>query len=203
VSQADPGLKVLQFIGDRAFEENMYLVFDSATRQAIIIDPGARNEALEAEVRKRGLRIDAIYNTHGHHDHTGANNFYRARYKADVYASPRDSDRYEDPADAPTRPLPSGDELRLGDLKVRVIGTPGHTPGSACFMIGDVLFTGDTLFRGAVGRTDDDVSAATMLREIENGLLVLPPDTAVYPGHGEATTIAEEKEGNPFLQSAR
>ena len=189
-----------------SYRENVYLLFDSRSKQGLIIDPGGRSEELEAQVRAEGVRIVGVLNTHGHPDHTGANAFYRDLYQVDVYADARDAGLYgsrdmgADPENAPTRTIPQQVDLDVGELKVRVVRTPGHTPGSVSFLVDDLLFSGDTLFQGGVGITPDDAAARSLVANIRDRLLVLPADTLVYPGHGDATTIGAEKRQNPFLQ---
>jgi hydroxyacylglutathione hydrolase len=201
------GYEVHRFVvgpGDSNYEENAYLLVDSRSKKGIVIDPGGRTEALEAQVRAEGVHVVAILNTHGHYDHIGANAYYRALYGVDVYADARDFALYHsqagiDPQNAPTKGLPAQDDLEIGGLRVRVIPTPGHTPGSVCFLVEDMLFSGDTLFEGAVGRTDDDAAARTLVESIRDRLLILPPGTLVYSGHGDVTTIGRERESNPYL----
>lgn len=188
------------------YEENVYLLFDSRSKQGLVIDPGGRSEDLEATIRSEGVRIMGVLNTHGHYDHIGANAFYRELYQVDVYADARDAALYRsqdvevDPENAPTREIPAQGDLSFGTLRLRVIPTPGHTSGSVCFLVGDMLFSGDTLFRGSIGRTTDDAAARSLIASIRDRLLVLPPDTLVYPGHGDTTTVGVEKEHNAFLQ---
>lgn len=178
--------------GVNHYEENVYLLFDSRSKQGLIIDPGGRSEELESQVRAEGVHIMGVLNTHGHYDHIGANAFYRKLYQVDVYADARDAALYRSqdvgvrPEDAPTREIPAQGDLNFGELRVRVIPTPGHTSGSVCFLVGNMLFSGDTLFRGSVGRTVDDVAARSLVTNIRDRLLVLPPDTLVYPEIGRA-----------------
>lgn len=190
------------------YEENVYLLLHSRSKQALLIDPGARSNELEEHIRRQGVQVVGVLNTHGHYDHIGANGHYRDLYQVDVYVDARDASLYlsQDapvlPENAPTRdiPDPAQGALRIGELQVRVIPTPGHTPGSACFLVDRLLFSGDTLFRGTVGRTIDDAAARTLVTNVRDRLLVLPADTLVYPGHGDATTVGAEKEHNAFLR---
>lgn len=208
VPSPPPGYEVHLFIsgtGNSPDDENTYLLVDSRAKSGAIIDPGGRSGALEALVRSKGLRIAGILNTHGHYDHIGANAYYRDLYDVPVFADTSETALYHtqagvDPKNAPTRALPASGELRLGGLRVRVIRTPGHSPGSVCFLVGEMLFSGDTLFEGSIGRTDDFESERLLLGSIHERLLTLPPTTRVYPGHGRATTIGAEKAGNPYLQ---
>jgi glyoxylase-like metal-dependent hydrolase (beta-lactamase superfamily II) len=202
-----PGFEVHLFIagaGDSADSENTYLLVDSRTKTAVIIDPGGRSDDLETRVRTQGLRVAGILNTHGHYDHIGANAYYRDLYDVPVYADASETALYRtqvgvDPKNAPTRALPDG-ELRLGGLRIQVIRTPGHSAGSVCFLVGEMLFSGDTLFEDSIGRTDDFDAERLLLGSIQKRLLTLPAETRVYPGHGRATTIGAEKAHNPYLQ---
>lgn len=203
------GYELRRFVvqaGPWNYDENVYLLVHTASKQGLIIDPGARSDALEAYVRDEGVRISGVLNTHAHYDHIGANAHYRDLYLVDVYASPADADLYRaqdvpvDPENAPTGEIPTRGEFRVGELTVRVLPTPGHTAGSVCFLIGDMLLSGDTLFRGSVGRTKDAASANLLVTSIRDELLVLPPDTVVHSGHGDSTTIGYEKQYNAFLQ---
>jgi glyoxylase-like metal-dependent hydrolase (beta-lactamase superfamily II) len=202
------GYEVFRFVvgpQDGGYDDNTYLLVDSRSKQGLLIDPGGRSEELEAQVRAEGVRVVGILNTHGHYDHIGANAYYRKLYGVDVYASAGDLALYRnqagvDPQNAPTKELPADGDLDVDGMRVRVIATPGHSEGSVCFLVEDMLFTGDTLFKGSVGRTNDELEARTLIASIEDRLLVLPPATLVFPGHGGATTIALEAESNPFLQ---
>ena len=203
------GYELRRFVvkaGPYRYDENIYLLVDSDSREAFLIDPGAKSEELEAYVRDAGVRIVAILNTHGHYDHIGANAYYRELYKVEVYASPLDAGLYlaqevpVDPVNAPTRDIPARGELRIGELNVRVIPTPGHTAGSVCFLAGNMLLSGDTLFQASVGRTVDQDTTRQLIASIRDELLVLPPDTVVYSGHGDTTTIGFEKRNNEFLR---
>lgn len=209
VPAVSQGYELRRFVvkaGPYRYEENVYLLVDSDSREAFLIDPGAQSEELEAYVRDSGVRIVAILNTHGHYDHIGANAFYRELYKVEVYASPLDAGLYlaqevpVDPVNAPTRDIPARGDLRIGELAVRVIPTPGHSPGSVCFLAGDMLLSGDTLFYGSVGRTVDQETTRQLIASIRDELLVLSPDTVVYSGHGDTTTIGFEKRNNEFLR---
>jgi hydroxyacylglutathione hydrolase len=193
-------------VGDSYIEENVYLIFDAHTRQGLIIDPGARSSDLETDIRTEDVHVAAILNTHGHPDHVSANGFYRSAYRVPVFADFSDAALYRQsglgfhPDNVPTDDLSRRDDLRFNGLEVRVIPTPGHTPGSVCFLVGDVLLSGDTLFRDSVGKADDDAAASELVTGIKDNLLVLPGNTPVYPGHGESTTIGTERAQNPFLQ---
>lgn len=182
---------------------NAYVVFDRGTRNALLIDPGVEDPRIGEFVRERGLAVKAILLTHGHTDHAGACGAYARQFGAPVLASGMDAKTYKLAVD---RSLEDGGRLDLDGLAVEVLATPGHTAGSLCFVIGERLFSGDTLFRGFVGKAAGDDPAKTrkageaLVRTIRRKLLTLPGATRVYPGHGRTTTIADEAAANPFLK---
>ena len=179
--------------GDRNFA---YLVGDPATRRAIAIDPSYTPATLLHIATSNDLRITRAFCTHGHHDHTNGNEEFERRTGVrpllfgDV--DPETQIAVED-----------GAEFPLGQLTIRVLHTPGHSPDSICLLIGDAVFSGDTLFVGKVGGTDLADGAEEEYRSLHRKLLALPDDTRVYPGHdvGVAphSTIGHERETNPFL----
>ena len=195
-----------------------YIVFCSKTREAAIIDPAGDEEKLAAMVTGDGLGVRYILNTHGHADHVLANKKLKDLFRVPTCMHEED-DRFFSREEVreksakelglpPPEPvdirLRDGDVLDLGELKLEVIHTPGHTPGSVCFLIGGHLFTGDTLFVGAVGRTDlIGASLDTLLMSVEEKLLPLPKNTVIWPGHdyGETSnsTIGKEMEENPYI----
>lgn len=192
---------------EQPFRENVYLVRDTASGDAVIIDPGMRSEKLEAVVARDGLTVHAVLNTHGHGDHIGGNGAYRERYGAEVIAHEGDEPRYRErgPANAPTRWLDAPTTLKFGTLEIAVLPTPGHSAGGVCYHIGAHLLSGDTLFRRSIGRTGDDEHApaathkVTLIESIRRELMTLPDATIVYPGHGATSTIGEERVENRFL----
>ena len=181
---------------------NSYVAFDPRTKNAVLIDPGVKDRRLEDFVRVQGLSVKAILNTHDHADHTGANVYYSQLFGAPVCAPKDDARYYEVP---PDRLLKDGETLAFDGLTIRVLQTPGHTDGSLCFLAGAALFSGDTLFRGDIGvvRSGSPDERAEvrkrLVRSIRNGLLTLPGQTLVCPGHGKTTTIGAEKTSNPVL----
>jgi hydroxyacylglutathione hydrolase len=183
--------------------ENCYIAYDGRSKQAVIIDPGVRDSRIDDFVRERGLEVKAILNTHGHRDHTAADGYYSDLLGAPVYAPRADSEILDDP---PNGFLEGGKSPGFGGIMVSVIHTPGHTPGSLCFLIGDFLFSGDTLFRNDIGNVwpEDEKDAGkireTLIRNIREKLLTLPGPTRICPGHGRTSTIADEIAGNPFLK---
>ena len=185
------------------FKENMYLLFDQNSKHAVIIDPGATSSEMDAFIQLQGLVIKAILNTHGHYDHIGANHYYAKKYKVDVYGHPSDIELYE--ANKPNKFFDPSSSLRFGSITLDIIHTPGHTEGSICLSVGQLLFSGDTLFRESIGRTWGDTAAQRraksqqIINNIRTRLFPLADSTRVYPGHGKITTIGWERRNNPFL----
>jgi len=182
--------------------ENCYIVFDTESCSSVIVDPGVKDSQIEEFIRKRGLRVKAILNTHDHPDHTGANGYYAQLFAAPVWAPKHDAEYYDAP---PDRLLEDGDLLEFDGFAIRVIHTPGHTEGSLCFLTDDYLFSGDTLFKNDIGKVwaedekKTDSVRKKMLHAIKEKILVLPEGTIVCPGHGKTTTVAAEKANNPYL----
>lgn len=189
--------------GEDTFEENTYLITDMQSGQGLIVDPGMKSKELEETIATSHIAVQGILNTHGHFDHIGANGVYRAKYRADIYAHNADKPFYRNANKLPTHWISDEKELKLGVFKVRVLRTPGHSPGSCCFLVGKHLFSGDTLFKGTIGRTPNDTATERLVRNVKRKLLTLPMDTVVYPGHGETTLLDVEKRENPFLQETQ
>jgi glyoxylase-like metal-dependent hydrolase (beta-lactamase superfamily II)/Tfp pilus assembly protein PilF len=182
--------------------ENCYVVFNRALRQGIIIDPGVPDPQIDEFIKKQDLKINALLITHGHEDHAGAAQHYARLLGAPVFAPRQDGKGL---AFQPDKYAEDGETLRFDGLAVGIIQTPGHTPGSTCYLIGDFLFSGDTLFKNDIGKVWTENPAqvkeakAGLIRNIKEKLLTLGGQTRVCPGHGQVSTIAEEKANNPFL----
>lgn len=181
---------------------NCYIVFNQESRETVIIDPGVNDPRIEDFIRQRDLDVKAILNTHDHADHTNANGMYKKLFNAPVYAPKGDAKYYDTP---PDRLLTDEETLDFDGLSIRVVHTPGHTEGSLCFLIGDYVFSGDTLFKNDIGKIwaedenqTDDVREKLLLA-VREKILVLPGKTLVCPGHGKTTTIATEKANNPYF----
>lgn len=192
------------------FATNCYLVYCKDTGEAVIIDPGAEGKKIVDTARTLNLAIKYIINTHGHIDHIGANSKLKEEFIAPILLSEKDLELYNNPGfglglvlrkqPRPDRFVAEGDQISFGSISLRVIETPGHTAGGICLIEKAAVFCGDTLFAGSIGRTDlAGGSHATLMKSIHDRLMVLSPDTAVYPGHGPATTIGTEALSNPFL----
>jgi len=183
---------------------NCYILYDEATLDAVVIDPSDEAALAEARIQALGLRVRAILLTHGHFDHGGDVERIRRRTGAPVYLHPADTalPSWLTHGVTHTDELSDGEELDLAGMRFRVLHTPGHTPGSVCFLCGELLFAGDTLFAGSCGRTDlPGGSGADMMRSLRR-LAELPGDYRVLPGHGEETALERERRSNPYLQMA-
>ena len=193
---------------------NCYVAINDETKECIIIDPGASAKALAQRIRQEELTPVAIFLTHGHCDHAGAADKLAKELDVKIYAQKEEKDTLEDPnknlsalmgqnesyhADVY---LQDEQELNLAGFHIRVLHTPGHTPGACCYYLSyeDVLFSGDTLFAQSVGRTDfPGGSMSQIVRSIKEKLMVLPERTTVYPGHNDVTSIEHERMYNPYL----
>jgi glyoxylase-like metal-dependent hydrolase (beta-lactamase superfamily II) len=207
--------KIQAFVTGR-WKENCYVVSDEQAN-AVVIDPGDDFATIGAYLRESGFRLLAILNTHGHYDHVGAvaplraafgapfhlhqkdltllrhTNLYRKLFDGDRSIEVPEVDRFCDEIDTP---------LTFGGLQFRVLHTPGHTPGGLSFVSGPDVFTGDTLFRGAVGRIDLPGGNARDLCTSLHKLSRLDPELAIHPGHGRASTIGAELKDNAAFRKA-
>jgi hydroxyacylglutathione hydrolase len=198
------------------FAENCYLVADRRTSEAVIIDPGEEPALFLAELDARGWSLGAIWLTHAHIDHIMGVGTVRAATGALIYLHPLDRPIYDalpqyggwvgmqlKKLPAPDRELRPGEVLKVGGFEFGVRFTPGHSPGSVSFVGEGMVFGGDALFNGSVGRTDlPGGDSATLMASIQSQLLSLPDSTVVHSGHGPDTTIGIERLTNPFLTGA-
>ncbi len=193
---------------------NCYIVVNETSGQALIIDPGADAQRIDAYVREQQLEPCAILLTHGHGDHIGAVEEVRRHYQIPVYIHEDEKELLEKEEYNLTGMfggefrleadiyVTDGMNLELAGFPIEVLHTPGHTAGGVSYLFPEaqVLFCGDSLFRRSIGRTDFPTGdTLTLLRSIKGRLFTLPEATTVYPGHMEATTIGEEKRENPFI----
>jgi hydroxyacylglutathione hydrolase len=198
------------------FAENCYLVADTGSREAVIIDPGEESAGFLAELKKKGWSLQAIWLTHAHIDHImGVGPVHRAT-GAPIHLHPLDRPLYDalpqfgswvgmrvEPAPSPQFELVAGQVLQVGKFAFVVKFTPGHSPGSVSFLGQGMIFGGDVLFNGSVGRTDlPGGDSATLMASIQSEFLALPDSTVVHSGHGPDTTIGVERVTNPFLTGA-
>lgn len=201
------------------FETNSYLVIDEATQRCAVIDPTFDTEPMLDRISELGLKVDWVLNTHGHCDHTFNNRLFVERCGAPLAIHRADLELIEGLEDQlamfglplmtsplPNRFLEEGDTVEIGSRSLRVLFTPGHSPGSVTFVVDDVAartpvaVVGDALFAGSIGRTDlPGGDHATLLNAILTKLCTLPDDTRVLAGHGRETTVGLEKRTNPFL----
>jgi hydroxyacylglutathione hydrolase len=205
-----------QIVG--SFATNCYIVTCEKTMEAIIIDPGfgkGEAKAFLDELKDRGLKINYIVNTHGHADHTSGNEILKEATGAEILVHEADASMLANSttnhsrnfgssraSPAANRFLKEGDVVEAGNIRLTVLHTPGHTKGgiSLYSQSDNVVFTGDTLFASAIGRTDmPGGSFPDIMRSLKDKIARLPDQTVVYPGHGEVTTIGKEKRTNPFL----
>ncbi|MCA9667637.1 MAG: MBL fold metallo-hydrolase [Myxococcales bacterium] len=198
------------------FAENTIIAADADTGRAVLFDPGDEAERILARVRELGVDIERIVCTHAHLDHVGAVAPLSRMLGVKFYLHPDEQPLLDNlelsarmfglqPPETPTvdAPLAHGDEVPVGELRGRVRLTPGHSPGGCAIYFADqkVVIVGDALFAGSIGRTDlPGGNLQQLLDAIREQLLSLDDDTVVYPGHGPATTIGEERAHNPFLQ---
>lgn len=193
-------------------QTNCYILYDVCSRQCVIIDPGAEAGKIQALITRENLSPQAVLLTHGHPDHTGATAVLAAHFRIPLWVHGADEAEMRseagrglaslfgsEPPPPADRLLADGDALRIGDLELKVIHSPGHTPGSILLYGEGALFTGDTLFKEDVGRTDlpggDEGELQRSLEKIKE----FPPRTVVLPGHGESSVLEHELKYNPYL----
>lgn len=187
---------------------NCYILFDEESKEAVVLDPGGDVDDICKELNQLNAKVKYIILTHGHFDHTTGVDGLKAETGAIVAMSKEDNDmilkdtQYFGPlieggADIL---LKHGDVLKFGKYKMEVLATPGHTPGGICLLTEGNVFTGDTLFKGSVGRSDlPGGNHNELIASIKNNLMPLSDNVAVHPGHGPSSTIGQERMGNPFL----
>ncbi|WP_054251692.1 MBL fold metallo-hydrolase [Neofamilia massiliensis] len=193
---------------------NSYILWDEKTKEGAIIDPGYDFYLIEKALEEENIVPKFILLTHSHGDHIGAIKELKDKYKdLKVYVHKDEEQMIMDPVLNLSRltqmepvsvkadeTFEDGKVFTLGDIEIKAIHTPGHSPGGTCYLVGNTLFSGDTLFKLSVGRSDFYLGDQDQLiNSIKTKLLTLDDDIVVYPGHGPETTIGQERERNPFL----
>lgn len=206
-------MKVEKFVTG-IISTNCYLVVNEETKQTVIIDPAACPDYLMGHIKSEGYQVEAILLTHGHFDHTMGIDGFRKEFPVPVYVHEAEAETLANPAlnlsgvytegytFSGGTYVKDGQVLHLAGYEFQVLHTPGHTPGGVCYYVESeqVLFSGDTLFHGSVGRTDfPNSSMSDLVRGIQEKLLSLPDEVKVYPGHMDETSMGYEKSYNPFL----
>ena len=205
---------ILETVCVGEYQVNCYILAEAVNSQAIIIDPGAQENKIRKVLDKHKLNPAFIINTHGHIDHIGCDDCFGVP----VYIHLKDAALLKNPGlnlsgflalpfsvKSKIQPLADKDEIKLGQIKLKVIHVPGHTPGGIALLLekpkDNILFTGDTLFCQGVGRTDfPQGNNDLLIKSIQEKLLILPDETVVLPGHGPSSTIGEEKGSNPYAR---
>ncbi len=195
------------------YDQNIYVYYDEKTKDGVIVDPGLYDVELLSKIAEEEINILGILLTHGHYDHTYGVQDLKDRYECKVYSGEKETlvtndpsvsftDRFDGRKFVADVLLNEGDIVELGSVKLKVIATPGHTPGGVCYLDErtGTMFTGDTLFKGTYGRTDLPYGDFEVMKESLNKLFDLPEHIQVFPGHYDSSTIGEEKQSNRLFR---
>ncbi|MFC2169152.1 MBL fold metallo-hydrolase [Acidobacteriota bacterium] len=197
-----------------SLETNCYLVYCQDTLESAIVDPGAEPQKIFNLLEEKKLNPVLIINTHGHVDHVGANKDMKEKFDIPLCIHSSDSSMLNHvlqsglsfflgskPSPKPDRFFTEGEEIKIGTQSLKVLHTPGHSPGSVCLLGSGFILSGDLLFCGGVGRTDLPGGSWTELENsIKSRIFTLPEETIVLPGHGPSTSVGVEKSTNPFIR---
>jgi hydroxyacylglutathione hydrolase len=186
---------------------NCYVAHSEKGKEAIVIDPGldipVEAEQIFSYIKKENLNVKLIVNTHGHQDHISGDTIFQEKYNVPIYIHKFDAPSLEEELEQKKFPKPvlleDGSIIKIDDESLKVMLTPGHTPGSICLVGEKIVFTGDTLFNEGIGRTDFPGGSMKDMQTSLQKLMRLPEYLLVYPGHGPTSIIANEKRNNPFL----
>lgn len=196
---------LVNVVGD--YEENSYIGYIEESGSCFIVDPGDEPQRIIDSIEKRNFKLKFILVTHGHMDHINAVDKIVEKYNVPVYMSNKDyrAIKSNTPVFGTMHSdivsINEGDTIDFEGIKIDVIETPGHTQGGVCFKIGNVLFSGDTLFKTSIGRSDlPGGDFGTLISSVRNKLMILDDNTIVLPGHSDKTTIAYEKNNNPYVR---
>ncbi len=193
-------------------EANCYILYNPDKKEGLIIDPGAEGARLIKFIKQEKICINYIINTHGHPDHIGANRQIKEYTNAPILIHQYDAPMLtrsgsvlslifplESSSPAADTFIKDGDLIECAGMKLKVLHTPGHTPGGISLLLDDAIFTGDTLFSGSVGRFDLPGGSEEVLLNSIKKILSLDENLIIYPGHGPSTTVGEELRSNPFI----
>ncbi len=204
---------IIESLPTGPLQVNCYILGCEVTRKAVVVDPGGDADQVLALLNRLSLKLQMVINTHGHFDHVGGNRqlldatgvelLLHESDKALLGMAEQHATAYglqTEISPAPHRLLSGGETIAVGELEMKVLHTPGHTPGGICLHVADQVIVGDTLFAGSIGRTDlPGGNHQQLISSIREQLLPLPDETVAHPGHGPATTIGRERVHNPFL----